>query len=77
MCPDNLTQPQIHKLVRAYKYDDGALVMNCFCGGFDRRIEFSFISKQDHCQSSSPSRISDTLRVGIEPAQKLSLGLVE
>ena len=32
----------------------------CFCGMVDRRKAFSLISSQDHCQRSSPSRISDT-----------------
>ena len=36
-------------------------LMNCFCGMVDRRKAFSFISSRDHCQRSSPSRISDTL----------------
>ena len=37
----------------------------------------SLISSRDHCQRSSPSRISDTPRAGFEPAQSLSSGLVE
>ena len=36
------------------------MMMNCFCGMLDRRKAFSFISSRDHCQRSSPSRISDT-----------------
>ena len=35
-------------------------MMNCFCGMVDRRKAFSLISSRDHCQRSSPSRISDT-----------------
>ena len=35
--------------------------LNCFCGMVDRRKAFSLISSRDHCQRSSPSRISDTL----------------
>ena len=35
------------------------------------------IFSRDHCQRSSPSRISDTRRAGFEPAQNLSSGLVE
>ena len=35
---------------------------------------FSLISSRDHCQRSSPSRISHTPRAGFEPAQNLSLG---
>ena len=52
-------------------------MMNCFCGMVDRRKGFSLISSRDHCQRSSPSRISDTPRAGFEPAQNLSSGLVE
>ena len=48
-----------------------------FCCMVDRQKAFSFISSRDHCQRSSPSRISNTLRVGFEPAQSLSSGLVE
>ena len=51
--------------------------MNCFCGMVDGRKTFSLISSQDHCQRSSPSRISDTPRAGFEPAQNLSSGFVE
>ena len=53
------------------------MMMNCFCGMVDRRKVFSLISSRDHCQRSSPSRISDTLRAGFEPAQNLSSGSVE
>ena len=48
-----------------------------FCGMVDRQRAFSLISSRDHCQRSSPSRISDTPRAGFEPAQNLSTGLVE
>ena len=51
--------------------------MNCFCGMVDRRKAFSLISSLDHCQRSSPSRISDTPRAGFEPVQNLSSGFVE
>ena len=51
--------------------------LNCFCGMVDRRKAFSLISSRDHCQRSSPSRISDTPRAGFEDAQNLSSGLVE
>ena len=51
--------------------------MNCFCGMVDRQKVFSLISSRDHCQRSSPSRISDTPQAGFEPAQSLSSGLVE
>ena len=53
------------------------MMMNCFCGMVDRRKTFSLISSWDHCQRSSPSRISDTPRAGFEAAQNLSSGLVE
>ena len=35
------------------------MMMNCFCGMVDRRKAFSLISSRDHCQRSSPLRISD------------------
>ena len=53
------------------------MMMNCFCGMVDRRKAFSLIYSRDHCQRSSPSRISDTPRAGFEPAQSLSSALVE
>ena len=53
------------------------MMMNCFCGMVGRRKAFSLISSRDHCQWSSPSRISDMLRAGFEPAQNLSSGLIE
>ena len=51
--------------------------LNCFCGMVDRRNGFSVISSRDHCQRSSPSRISYTPRALFESAQSLSSGLVE
>ena len=53
------------------------MMMNCLCGMVDRGKAFSLISSRDHCQRSSPLRISDTPRVGFESAQNLSSGLVE
>ena len=53
------------------------MIMNCFCGMIDRRKALSLISTLDHCQRSSPSRISDTPRAGFEPAQNLSSDFVE
>ena len=53
------------------------MMMNCFCGMVDRRKAFSLISSRDHCQRSSPSRISVTPRAGLEPAQNLSSGFAE
>ena len=52
-------------------------MMDCFCGMVDRRKALSLISSRDHCQRSSPSQISDTLRAGFEPAQNLSSGFVK
>ena len=53
------------------------MMMNCFCGITDRRKEFNLIPSRDHCQGSSPSRISDTPPTGFQCAQKLSSDLVE
>ena len=50
-------------------------MMNRYCGMVDRRKAFSLISSRDHCQRSSPSRISDTPRAGFEPAQNLKFRL--
>ena len=43
----------------------------------DRRNAFSFISSRDHCQRSSPLRISDMPRAGFEPEQDLCSGFDE
>ena len=61
-----------------YKYDDDDDDDDdeCFCGMVDRQKAFSLISSRDHCQRSSPSRISNMLRA-FEPAQNLSSGFVE
>ena len=53
------------------------MMMNCFCSMVDWQKAFSLISSRDHCQRSSPSRISDTLRAGFEPAQNLSSDFVD
>ena len=53
------------------------MVMNFFCGLVDQREAFRLISSRDHRQRSSPSRISNTLRTGFEPAQNLSSGFFE
>ena len=53
------------------------MMTNCFCGMVDRRKAFSLISSRDHCQRSSPSRISDTPRAVSKPTQNVSSGLVE
>ena len=48
-----------------------------FCGMVDQRKALNLNSSHEHCQRSSPSRISDTQRAGFEPSQSLSSGLVE
>ena len=48
-----------------------------FCGMIDQRKAFSLISSWDNCQRSSPSRIFDMPRAGVEPAQNLSSGFIE
>ena len=53
------------------------MIKNCICGMVDQRTAFSLVSSQDHCQRSSPFRISDTPRAGFERAQNLSSGFVE
>ena len=50
------------------------MMMNGFCGMIDRQKVFSLISSRNHCQRSSPWRISDMPRAGFEPAQNLSSG---
>ena len=53
------------------------MMMNCSCGTVDWRKAFSLISRQGHCQRSSPSRITDTPRAGFEPAPNLCSDFVE
>ena len=53
------------------------MMTNCFCGMVDQRKAFCFISSQDHCQRSSPLRISDTSQAWFECPENLSSGLVE
>ena len=43
------------------------MMMKYFCGMVDERKVFSLISSRDHCQTPSPSQISDTPRAGCEP----------
>ena len=38
------------------------MMMICFCGMVDQRKAFNLIFSWEHCQRSSPSQISDTLR---------------
>ena len=63
-------------------YFDSVLMMmkmmvNCFCRMVDQRKALSLISKWDHCERFSPLQISDTLRVGFEPAQNQGSDFVE
>ena len=53
------------------------MMINCFRGMADRRMAFSLLSSQDHCQRSSTLRIFDTPRVGFEPAENLSSSFAE
>ena len=53
------------------------MMINCFCGMVDQWNGLSLISSRDHCQKSSPSRISDTPRARFETTQNLSSGLVK
>ena len=53
------------------------MMMNSFCGMVDQREVFSLISSRDHCQRSSPSRISDMPWAGFEPVENLISGLVK
>ena len=53
------------------------MVMKYFCGMVDQRKAFSLIFCCDHCQKSSPSRISDTQRAVFAAAKNLSSGFVE
>ena len=49
-------------------YDDDEF----FCGMVDHGMAFSLISSRDHCQGSSPSRISDMPQAVFEPAHNVS-----
>ena len=51
--------------------------INFFCGMVDQRKTFRLICSWDHCQRSSPSRISNMPQAGFEPVQSLSSGLAE
>ena len=65
-------RPKVKKSHFCVRDDD-----ELFCSMVDRRIAFSLISSRDHCQRSSPWRISDTLGAGFEPTQNLISGCVE
>ena len=53
------------------------MMINSFHVMLNQRKEFSLISSWEHCQRSSPLRISDTPRANFEHAQNLSSGFVE
>ena len=53
------------------------MMMNFFCCIFERQKTFSLISSPDLCQRSSLSQFSNTPWASFEPAQNLSLDLVE
>ena len=55
------------QMFKDFSIKDKMVMMNCFRGMIDRRKAFSLISSRDHCQRSSPSRISDMPRAGFEP----------
>ena len=50
------------------------MMMNCLCDMVDQRKALSLISSWDHCQRSSPLRISGMPRAGLEPAQNILWG---
>ena len=52
-------------------------MINCFSGMVDRRKAINLISTRDHRQKFSPSKVSDMLQVGFEPAQNLRSVFVE
>ena len=53
------------------------MMMNCLYGMVDQQKAFCLICNRDHCQGSSPSRISDTSQTGFETLQNLNSGLVK
>ena len=75
--PENIKNLWFSDVSKVYGKLTLMMMMNCFCGMVDRQKALSLISSRDHCQRSSPSWISETLRVGFEPAQNLSSGFVE
>ena len=52
------------------------MMMVILCGMVEQQKAFSLISSRDHCQRSSPLRISDMPQAGFEPAQSLTSSLV-
>ena len=53
------------------------MMVNCFCGMVDRWKTFRLFSNRDHCQRSSPSRISDMLQAEVKSALNLNSDLAE
>ena len=53
------------------------MMMNYFSWMVYRRKALSLISSQNHGQRFSPSQISDTPRIGLEPKQNLSSDFFE
>ena len=53
------------------------MMMNSFCGMVDHWKAFNLISIQDHCQRSSPSRISNASQARFTSVQNLTAGFVE
>ena len=71
------TKERFRENVISEKKVKTVMMMNCFCGMVDQRKAFGLTFSWDHCQSSSPSQISDTQQAGFEPAQNLGSGLVD
>ena len=53
------------------------MMINCFCSMVGRTKGVSLISSRNHCQRSTPLRISNMTRAGFESAQNLSQNFVE
>ena len=64
-------------LLKILADDELIMMTNCFCGMVHRRKTFSLIYSRDHCQRSSPSRVSNTPQAEFEHAQNLSSGFIE
>ena len=53
------------------------MMINCFCGMVGRTKSVSLISSRNHCQRSTPLRISNMPRARFESAQNLIPNFVE
>ena len=69
------TYEQIH--LQPFLWIDDDKDDKLFFGMVDRREAFILISSRDHCQRSSPPRISNSPQAGFEPAQNMISGFVE